>query len=52
MKRRMKFQVPVTGADPAIRIKFERLLPGGWSIERESMGKEVYIVMQLSVRVG
>ena len=41
VKKRMKFQVTSRGADPAIKIKFERNLPGGWSIERESMGKEV-----------
>ena len=39
----MKFQIPTRGADPAITIKFERVLPGGWSIERESMGKEVVL---------
>ena len=40
----MKFQVTPRGADPAIKIKFERNLPGGWSIERESMGKEVWYI--------
>jgi len=43
VKKRMKFQIPTRGADPAITIKFERVLPGGWSIERESMGKEVVL---------
>ena len=41
VKKRMKFQIPPRGVDPAITIKFERNLPGGWSIERESMGKKV-----------
>ena len=29
-------------ADPAIEIKFERSLPYGWSITRESESKVVY----------
>jgi len=43
VKKRMKFQIPMRGDDPAITIKFERILPGGWSIERESMGEKVGI---------
>ena len=41
VKKKMKFQVTTKGADPSIKIKFERNLPGAWSIKRESMGKEV-----------
>jgi len=45
----MKFQIPMRGDDPAITIKFERILPGGWSIERESMGEKVGSYIAVSV---
>ena len=46
VKKRMKFQVTTKCADPTLKIKFERNLPGGWSIKRESMGKEVLYILR------
>ena len=39
--RKVKFQK--TTRDPAIEIKFNRSLPNGWTITRESQSKVVYL---------
>ena len=40
-RRKVKFQN--TTRDPAIEIKFNRSLPNGWKITRESQSKVVYL---------
>ena len=42
VRRKVQFQSATRDADPAIEIKFERNLPYGWSITRESDDKVVY----------
>ena len=41
VRRKVKFQSTTRDADQAIEINFERSLPNGWSITRESERKVV-----------
>ena len=42
VRRKVQFQSTARDADPAIEMKFERNLPNGWSVTRESDDKVVY----------